>query len=93
MKRIIPIALILLLFSVAASAQGGLRNYRARATEITRFERLQLRKDVLQYRIAQRNAERDGMLTPLEKRRLQKMKQKARRDAFRFRHNGRGRVI
>jgi hypothetical protein len=93
MKKVVPVCFVFLFFSAVAAAQGGFRHYRTRAAEITRFERLQLQKDVLRYRIAVRNAERDGIVTPLEKRNVQKMKQKTRRDAFRFRHNGRNRVI
>ncbi|MBM3415909.1 MAG: hypothetical protein FJY20_05575 [Bacteroidetes bacterium] len=93
MKKIFPVLIFFLLLTVAVQAQRGLRHYRTRVDGITRFERWQLQRDNLQFRIAQRNAERDGVVTPFERRKICKLKQKTRRDAFRFRHNSRNRVI
>lgn len=99
MKKITILSLILILFSVAASAQqrSGIRKHRIvqgnNNGQITRPERVQLRNDVIRLKMVQRNAKRDGVITPLEKRRIHKMKCTTRRDAFRFRHNGRKGVI
>jgi len=101
MKKITLLSLILILFSVAASAQqGSVNRFRKhRVTQgfnngqITRPERVHLRNDVIRLRMVQRNAKRDGVITPIEKRRIHKMKRHTRHDAFRFRHNGRNRVI
>ena len=97
MKKITALSLILILFSVAASAQRGpgdrLRRYRTsqgfNSGQITRPEKFQLKKDAVRLNMVHRNVRRDGVVTPLEKRRLHKAKCKNRRDTFRFRHNGR----
>lgn len=99
MKKITVVSLILILFSVTASAQRGPGIRKQRATQgfhngqVTRPERVQLRNDVIRLKMVQRNAKRDGVVTPIEKRRINKMKCNTRRDAFRFKHNGRNRVI
>lgn len=93
MKKILFASVLLAMFTITAQAQRGLRSYRTSSAGIIRFERLQLQRDVMRMRAAQRIAERDGIVTPYERRVIQKLKQKTRRDAFRFRHNGRGRVI
>lgn len=97
MKKVLSISFILILFSVAASAQRGSgdrirKNYSVQGYnngQITRPERFQLRKDVVHTKVAQRNARRDGVITPLERRRIHNLKCETRRDAFRFKHNGR----
>ena len=101
MKKVLSISFILILFSVAASAQPGSgygirKNYAVQDFnngQITRPERFQLRKDVVHSKVAQHNARKDGVVTPLERRRIHKLKCETRRDAFRFRHNGRRKVI
>jgi len=97
MKKITALSLLLILFSVAASAQRGIgiRNHPQRFNngQITRFEKIQLKRDLVRSNMVQQNVRRDGVVTPLEKRRVHKAKCKTRRDAFRFRHNGRNRVI
>jgi len=96
MKKLLAISFILLLISSAASAQSA-RRYRTRETgiraNISGSERVQLRRDVFRYRTAKRSADRDGRIGPLERRRLHKMRCKTRRDAVRFRHNSRNRLI
>jgi len=101
MKKILPLSLILLFLSVTALAQRGqgnrIRGYRTTpyvgSGQITRPERFELRKDQFRYQTTRRKARRDGYITPFEKRELQKRKRATRRDAFRFRHNGRRRII
>lgn len=101
MKKIFYLSAILMLLSIAASAQRGpgdriLRHRVAqgfRNGDITRPERHQIRKDAFRYKMAQRNARRDGVITPSERRRIHALKVKTRRDAFRFKHNRRTRVI
>ena len=101
MKKILLLSLILTSISAAASAQRGpgYRSHRQRAVagfnsgQITRPERFELRKDLVRQRVIQHHARRDGVITPMEKRRIHKAKCNTRRDVIRFRHNGRNRVI
>ena len=101
MKKVLSISFILILFSAAASAQRGSgdrirKNYMAQGfndRQITRPERFQLRKDVVHSEVTQHNARKDGVVTPLERRRIHKLKCETRRDVFRFKHNGRRKVI
>lgn len=101
MKKILFLSLILTLVSAAVSAQRGpgFRSNRQRAVagfysgQITRPERFELRKDLVRQRAIQHHAHRDGVITPIEKRRIHKAKCNTRRDVIRFRHNGRNRVI
>ena len=96
MKKILGLSLVLLMLSVPASAQTGLRKHRSGRNctrQITVGERTELRKDALRYKMLQRRSQRDGVVTPIERRRLQKAKTETRRDAFRYRHNARRRLI
>jgi len=96
MKKIVGLSLVLLLLSVAASAQAGVRKQRSGRNctrQITVGERMELRKDALRYKMLQRRSQRDGVVTPIERRRVQKAKAETRRDAFRYRHNARRRLI
>lgn len=96
MKKLLAISFVMLLISAAASAQSN-RRYRTRESgigaNISGTERVQLKRDVFRYRTARRVAGRDGRIGPLERRKLHKMKCRTRRDAVRFRHNGRNRLI
>ena len=95
MKKIIFLGLVLVLLSAMASAQQGSRDHfrRHRIAQINRPERFQLRKEQFRYKVAQHNAHRDGFVSPMEHRRLCKMRRHDRREVFLFRHNGRNRVI
>ena len=97
MKKLLAISFVMLLISAASSAQSGTRRYRTResgiGTSISGPEKTQLRRDAFRYRIARRSAGRDGQIGPLERRRLHNMRCRSRREAFRFRHNGRNRLI
>jgi hypothetical protein len=100
MKKILSISLVLILLSAAASAQRSgdriRRNYIKQgfsSGQISRPERFELRKDAVRYKAAQHHARRDGVVTPLERRRIHKLRCETRRDAFRFKHNGRRRLI
>ena len=100
MKKILSISFILILLSAAASAQrpgDNIRRHYVRQGfsngQITRGERFELRKDAVRYKAAQLHARKDGIVTPLERRRIHKLKCETRRDAFRFKHNGRRRLI
>lgn len=100
MKKVLSISIILILLAAAASAQrpgDHIRRHYARqgfaSGQITRGERFELRKDAVRYKVAQRHARRDGVITPFERRRIHQLKCETRRDAFRFKHNGRRRVI
>ena len=101
MKKILILSLVLVFTAITVAAQRGpgdrFRNYRIhqgfRSGEITRFERMHLRKDAVRLNMVQRNARRDGVITPGERMRIHRLKADARRDMFRFRNNGRQRVI
>ena len=96
MKKLLIPCLLILGISMTASAQltPGNRFQRNRISgQVNRAEKMHLRKDVFRYRMAERNAHRDGIVTPMERRRLQRMKKRERRELIYFRHNGRRRVI
>ena len=86
MKKILSIMLVLALVSVSASAQFH-------GDRLNRHERLELRRDIGRERFVTRESRRDGVVGPLERRRIHRAKCATRRDAFRFRHNGRNRII
>ncbi len=96
MKKIIGLSLVFIMLSVAASAQGNLRKHRARnctRNQVSVGERTELRQDVVRYRALQRRSKKDGIVTPMENRRIQRARTETRRDAFRFKHNNRRRLI
>ncbi len=101
MKKILILSLIVAFTTITVSAQRGpgdrfrqLRIHQGvRSGDITRMERLHLRKDAVRLNMVQRNARRDGVVTPAERVRIHRLKADSRRDMFRFRHNGRQRVI
>lgn len=91
MKKIIGLGLVLIILSVAASAQ---RAVVPRATnELTRVEKLQIRKDAVRYKRLMRKCRRDGVVTSIERKKIQRAKRETRRDVFRFKHNNRRRLI
>ena len=101
MKKIFFLGLILTLFAAAASAQqmqgSGFRHHREmqahRHRDLNRHELRRLHHDELRYGVARRRAHRDGIITPLERRRLNKMRHHERRESFRYSHNNRRHVI
>ena len=101
MKKFFVLSAILILLSVAASAQRGPGERFRRhpiangfnSRQLTRPERFELRKDHFRYNLMQRKAHRDGIVTPFERRRLYMIRQHNRRDLFRFRHNRFRRII
>lgn len=101
MKKIFVFSLILVLISAAASAQSGSGSHFRKQgiqrgfnqDQLTRPEKFELRKDVLRTQTIQRRARRDGIVTPFERRRIQWSKCDTRRDALRFKNNGRRRLI
>jgi hypothetical protein len=100
MKKLFALGLILTLLSAAAIAQGPGDRYRRhnirqgfRSGELTRLERMELRKDQFRLESMERRARRDGRVTPYERRKLHKMRAHTRREAFRFKHNNRRRVL
>jgi hypothetical protein len=97
MKKLFYLSLILVLISAAASAQRlnrtGIRSRGFNSERITRPERFHLRRDVVRLNMVQRNARRDGIVTPVERIRIQRSKCNIRRDVIRFRNNGRNRII
>ncbi len=100
MKQIFVLTLLLTAFTVVASAQGPrerLQRHRIRdgfrSGELTRIERFDLRRDQFRYNMMERRAKRDGVVTPLERKKLNKRKRENRREEFRYRHNRQRRVI
>lgn len=101
MKKIITLTLIITILGLTASAQRGQngRFDRGRITMglnnggFTRIEKSRLQQNAFRYRLAQRHARRDGFVSPMERRRLRKMRGRERRELFFFRHNGNRRVI
>lgn len=101
MKKILVFSLFLILISAAASAQVRVRvtspnirpNVRLNNNQLTWGEKKELRKDAVRYRVIKRRVGRDGILTPIERRKLRKVKCDTRRDRVRFKHNGRRRII
>ena len=101
MKKILFFSLLLVLISAAASAQAGSGSrFRKQGIQrgfsqgqLTRPEKFELRKDVSRNLILQRRSHRDGVVTPIERRKIHRSKCDTRRDAFRFKHNSCRRVI
>ncbi|HEY6062369.1 MAG TPA: hypothetical protein VIV35_02100 [Chitinophagaceae bacterium] len=101
MKKILVFSLLLVLISAAASAQAGPGSlFRKQGIQrgfnqgqFSRSERIELRKDIFRDQLLKRRAGRDGIVTPIERRRLHRAKCDTRRDLFRFRHNNFHRVI
>jgi hypothetical protein len=96
MKKIVALGLILLTLSAAASAKrprGTFPNIRVNDKQLTWGEKRELRKDAIRYHLMKRRATRDGYITAFERRKLRRAKCDIRRDAFRFKHNGRRRLI
>jgi len=92
MKKILIFTLFLAIMSVNASAQAG-RGNGLRKGQLTYVEKMELRKDVLRNRIIRNRAGRDGVITPMERRRIHRAKCDTRRDLFRFKHNSHRRLI
>lgn len=93
MKKLLYLSLILILSATAASSQliikvpvrpQGFNNQR-----ISRPESFQLKMDVVRLNIIQSIARKDGIVTPFERRKINKEKCTIGRDAFRFKHNNR----
>ncbi len=97
MKKILLFSLILALVSASASAQSvGRSRVRKQGIgqgQLTRIEKMELRKDVVRNQVMRKRARRDGIVTPIERRRLHRAQCETRRDLTRFRHNGPRRVI
>ena len=100
MKKIFVLGAIITLFAVSASAQVGSDRIERQRIErgfnsgqLTRPEKFRLQRDEFRYRHEKRRAFRDGKLNRYERKRLMRMKRHERRETFRFRHNGRRRLI
>ena len=95
MKKIIFLGLILTLFAAAASAQetAAPRPYHQMEMQsfhrrnLNRSELRRLHRDEMRYKMARRKAQADGIVTRAERRRLNKMEMRNRRELHRFRHN------
>jgi hypothetical protein len=89
MKKIFVFGFILVMFSVAASAQTGpgYRDRQRHGRELTRGERTDLRRDNYRLGMSERRAMRDGYVSPRERMQIGREKHELRREAFRYRHN------
>jgi hypothetical protein len=101
MKKIMTFIIICTLIAATSSAQqrtgDRFRKFRIeqgfRQGSINRPERMRLHRDEMRVRLEERRAGRDGRIGPMERRRIQQMKKRERRDMFRYRRNNRRRVI
>jgi hypothetical protein len=99
--KIILAGLFLTFFTVAASAQirhNERMNHNrfhqdVKNGEITRHEARELRKDHFQLRRTQCLARCDGIVGPLERKRIHRLKLEQHRDFIRFNHNRQRRFI
>jgi|SRR5215471_17638852 len=95
MKKVLFLGLILTLFAAAASAQQmaqpRLRDQREMQSyhhrNLSRAELRRLHKDEVRYRMARRKAQADGIVTRAERRRLNKMQMRNRRELAHLNHN------
>ena len=95
MKKVLFLGLILTLFAAAASAQqvaaprlhrqSEMQTFHRRNLSRTEFRRLH--KDEMRYKMARRKAQADGIVTRAERRRLNKMRMRNRRELYRLNHN------
>ena len=95
MKKVLFLGLILTLFAAAASAQqmAPPRPHQQKETQsfhrrnLSRSESRRLHKDEVRYKMARRKAQADGIITRSERRRLNKMRMRNRRELYRLNHN------
>lgn len=93
MKKLLLLGTVFALFTVAASAQKGsdIRpgKHRFETHSLTRGERFKIHKNRMEFKRTERKFKRDGRLSPMEKRKLHKMKRHDRYMKYRFHHNRR----
>jgi hypothetical protein len=101
MKKFIILGLFVTLLTTVAGAQNGpgdrFRHQRIREGyrdgQINRAERFRLHRNEARFKIARRHARRDGVVGPVERRRLHQMKRHQRHQIFRYKHNHHRRVM
>jgi hypothetical protein len=93
MKKILLIACLFTLMGTAASAQTLRHRGMNNRTGITRLEAMDLRRDHQRIKVARFRAQRDGIVTPVEKRKLRKMKRHQRREFFFYKNNRNRRIL
>ena len=101
MKNILVLGITIVLISATGYTQqlrdNMVQNFRVergvKSGQLTRIERSRVRKDQFRYKMEQKKARRDGVVTPGERRNLNMMKRKNNRQIFRMKHNRRNRVI
>jgi hypothetical protein len=100
MKKILLLLTVVALFTLSASAQRGhdaIRKQRIekgfKSSQLTRGEKMKLHQNKFQYNRAKHRAMRDGKVNFRERRQLHGMRKHDRRETFRYKHNGRKRVI
>ena len=101
MKNILVFGITIVLISATGYTQqlrdNMVQNFRVergvKSGQLTRIERSRVRKDQFRYKMEQKKARRDGVVTPGERRNLNMMKRKNNRQIFRMKHNRRNRVI
>jgi hypothetical protein len=100
MKKLIILTLVAMGFVGVASAQRPGDRFRRHTVrngfenrQLTRPERFDIRKNEMRYKMAERKSRRDGIVSPMERRRLNGMKRHNKAKTFRYKHNIRRRVI
>ena len=101
MKKILILGLCVVLLTTVAGAQARpgdrFRHQRIREGfrdgQINRAERFRLHRNEARFRIARKHARRDGVVSPMERRRMLKMKRHQRHEIFRYKHNNRRRIM
>ena len=98
MKKILTFSLIFLFLAAGASAQE-LRDHdhdrddkKFHKHGLTRRERKDLRRDAIRLDMTEHRIHSDGVVTPMEHKRVMRQKRDIRRDAFLYRHNRRHRI-
>ncbi len=97
MKKILLFSFMFVFISATASAQIRHReafpNFRSNSNQLTWNEKKEIRRDAVRNHMIKRRALRDGIVTPIERRKIHQSKCDTRRDLFRFRHNSRRMII
>ena len=100
MKKLFVLGAFLTFVIISASAQGPRDRVNHQRIErgfdrgqLSRPEKFRLNRNEARFKHERRRAARDGRITPSERRRLHHMRRHNRHETFRFKHNGRRRLI
>ena len=95
MKQLFVLVLLTLALSVAGTAQRPGERFQRQRLRVSALgaERVDIQRDLLRYDRMERRAHRDGVVTPMERKKLRKKKMENRRELIRYRHNRIRKVI